>query len=459
MILVITACSSNEERLENNQGKIDENKQTRDMTNLKKDGDVNNQDMQDEPIDLTENLLDLAPADPKNLEEILNYPVGPLAGKDSNEEIEEMIVYVKEKLPPIEEEKDQAYLEQWWRAYSYLFSEDYPDPNNIIRMMNMEQFGNPNIEDERFHFKENMNVLVILDVSGSMANEINGKSMMDIAKDSINDFVSDLPEDVNIGLRVYGHEGKRTGKTKEESCQSTELVYDIQPLNKQEFKKVIEPFEPTGWTPIGLSLEKVKEDFADYPSDRNTNLVYVVSDGAETCGGDPVKAAEDLVDSNIEPIINVIGFNVDIEGQSHLREIAEAGGGVYTNAGNEEQLQETFKQAEEVLKKWDEWKRGASHSVLEQRSQLRVESDEFFSEWSRINWNESNNIRAINSKLLSEKYITKQSYDYNREKVSERSQLYKNIKREWFKKLKEKIDENYEKLLQDINKEYEDGTK
>src|SRR5699024_1190050 len=56
-------------------------------------------------------------------------------------------------------------------------------------------------------------------ISGSMADTIDGKPMMDIAKNSINNFVSDLPDEVNMGLRDYGHEGKATGKTKEESCE------------------------------------------------------------------------------------------------------------------------------------------------------------------------------------------------------------------------------------------------
>src|SRR5699024_2463307 len=52
-------------------------------------------------------------------------------------------------------------------------------------------------------------------------------------------------------------------------------------------------------------------DFKDYPADEYTNLVYVVSDGIETCDGNPVEVAESLSDSEIHPIVNVIGFGVD----------------------------------------------------------------------------------------------------------------------------------------------------
>jgi len=38
------------------------------------------------------------------------------------------------------------------------------------------------------------------------------------------------------------------------------------------------------------------------------NVVYVVSDGIETCGGDPVKAAEELHTSNIKAVVNISGL-------------------------------------------------------------------------------------------------------------------------------------------------------
>lgn len=69
-------------------------------------------------------------------------------------------------------------MDKWWRAYSYVFAKDYPNPDEFIKQMSIDHFGNPGIEDERFQFKDQMNVLVILDVSGSMANSIDGKSMM-----------------------------------------------------------------------------------------------------------------------------------------------------------------------------------------------------------------------------------------------------------------------------------------
>ena len=60
------------------------------------------------------------------------------------------------------------------------------------------------------------------------------------------------------------------------------------------------------------------------------NIIYVVSDGIETCGGDPVKAAQAAAISGYRAIVNIIGFDVDNAGQRALKKVAKAGGGKYT---------------------------------------------------------------------------------------------------------------------------------
>lgn len=204
-LLFTVACTSQKEvdEEDSTEAASKENKTVEKETDKEKDqegpltGEL--EKLSEESVDPLSNLLERAPDEPSSVEEIVNYPTGPLAGKDYKEDMDEMVKVVKQALPAIEDDVSDAYLGKWWRAYRYLFAEDYPD--QIINQMNLDFFGNPGIKDEKFQFKEQMNVLVILDVSGSMANTIDGKSMVDIAKDSIRDFTSDLPEEANIGLR------------------------------------------------------------------------------------------------------------------------------------------------------------------------------------------------------------------------------------------------------------------
>ncbi|KAB8138990.1 hypothetical protein F9U64_02495 [Gracilibacillus oryzae] len=101
--------------------------------------DEEDNDLEEEDIDPLADLLERAPEEPANLEEIIAYPVGPLAGNGARTGIEpvmreeEMAEYVMEVLPLIkEEQQDEAYFDQWWRAFRYLFAEEYPDPRQII---------------------------------------------------------------------------------------------------------------------------------------------------------------------------------------------------------------------------------------------------------------------------------------------------------------------------------------
>src|SRR5690606_24237196 len=184
-----------------------------------------------------------------------------------------------------------------------------------------------------------VNVEILLDASGSMAGRVNGGVKMDLAKDAIRNFVSKLPEGVQVALRVYGHKGSNQQKDKELSCKSTEVVYPLGAYDKATFQKSLNKFRPTGWTPLAAAIEQAKNDLSENTGENVENIIYVVSDGIETCGGDPVKAAKELHESEIQAIVNIIGFDVDNEGQRALKKVAEAGGGKYTTVSSGEDLQ------------------------------------------------------------------------------------------------------------------------
>ena len=134
-----------------------------------------------------------------------------------------------------------------------------------------------------------------------MENKLNGETMMQIAKNEINALIDRMPDNVNIGLRLYS--GKENGAGG--SCTSTKLLNPIG-SNKAEIKASLATVESGGWTPMAESLKQAAKDFAEYNSETNTNFIYLISDGMETCDGDPVQEVKNLSASNIEPIVNVI---------------------------------------------------------------------------------------------------------------------------------------------------------
>jgi len=67
-------------------------------------------------------------------------------------------------------------------------------------------------------------------------------------------------------------------------------------------------------------------------------VVYLISDGEETCGGDPVVEAKALVELGTRTIVNTIGFDADAETRAQLEAISEAGEGQFHPADNAKSL-------------------------------------------------------------------------------------------------------------------------
>ncbi|HEV2129367.1 MAG TPA: VWA domain-containing protein [Thermomicrobiales bacterium] len=185
-----------------------------------------------------------------------------------------------------------------------------------------------------------VNVELVFDSSGSMAQEVApGVTRIEAAKSVLNDVIDAMPEreGVNVGFRVYGHEGSNQEADREESCQSTDLVVPIEGVNKEALREAVARYEPVGWTPITLALQEAAEDFSA-PQENERNAVVLVTDGLETCGGDPCAAAEALAQGDVSVTTYVIGFALAEGEQETLQCIADAGGGLNLGAGSAEEL-------------------------------------------------------------------------------------------------------------------------
>lgn len=187
------------------------------------------------------------------------------------------------------------------------------------------------------------NLLLLMDSSGSMALKISTERKIDIAKRVANSFLQTLGSTVNVGLLLYGHKGSNRTADRPVSCKGIEEVYSLAPLNTQKISTAINLLSPVGWTPIADTLTKARSILSQYPSDQYNNAIILVSDGEETCGGDPLQAVTDLTTTDIQAITSVIGFDVDGNAEAQLRNIAEKGGGTYYTARNSAELEAALK--------------------------------------------------------------------------------------------------------------------
>lgn len=179
-------------------------------------------------------------------------------------------------------------------------------------------------------------MILAIDASGSMAGRVGGETKMEAAKREALNFLSDMPNEINIGLVVYGHKGNNQESGKAESCTASELVHDFD-ASRRNLEDSIRDLSPTGWTPLGGVLAYSAEVISTLEPPKEGDLapvVYLISDGEETCNGDPVAAAAALYEAGVQTTVNTIGFDVDAETAAQLEAIAAAAGGTYYPAND-----------------------------------------------------------------------------------------------------------------------------
>lgn len=203
-------------------------------------------------------------------------------------------------------------------------------------------------EEELNNRPDKVNVAMLIDSSGSMKKEINSEKKMTAAKEAVQSFASELPEDVQASLYVFGHKGSEKEQDKDVSCKSIESVYPLSTYNNDTFTDSMDSFSAKGWTPLAGAIQQATSDLKENSTDETKNFIYIVSDGKETCGGNPVEAAKRATNQGMDVEVHIIGFQVDTEANQQLKEVAEAGGGAYTSVDNPQQLDE------EVMKSWKE---------------------------------------------------------------------------------------------------------
>lgn len=219
-----------------------------------------------------------------------------------------------------------------------------------------------------------LHISILLDASGSMGQKIDGKSKMDSAKDAIKQFSEKLPQNAQISLRVYGNEGTGSDKDKELSCKSTKEIFHGTGKETQHLQTALQQVKPAGWTPIANALHTVKQDIKPETTD---SVVYVVSDGIETCGGNPVQVAKELHQSKVKTVVNIIGFDVDNAGQRMLKEVADSGGGEFASVDNDKSLHDYLEKAyDDLADEWEAWKeKGKAEAEAQKESKKKIAED------------------------------------------------------------------------------------
>ena len=154
---------------------------------------------------------------------------------------------------------------------------------------------------------EKTRILFVLDASGSMnAQWGNAQSRMDVAKDILTRLVDSLRVNpkLELALRVYGHRYSRQSN----NCSDSQLEVPFRINNHNAIISEIKDLTPRGVTPITYSLLQAAGDFP--PNAGYRNILILITDGVESCGGDPCEASISLQKKGVFLRPFIIGLGV-----------------------------------------------------------------------------------------------------------------------------------------------------
>jgi hypothetical protein len=180
-----------------------------------------------------------------------------------------------------------------------------------------------------------VNILFLIDSSQSMHEKISAgteggkkEAKMESAKRVLEETLSRIPNEINLGLRVFGN-GFRGDYS---DCQQSALLVPIGRDNRKAIIEAVRHMTPFGLTPLAYALMQAENDLRYCVGPKT---VILISDGVETCGGDPCAYVDRLTRVvGVKMKIDIVGLGLrkDRAAQEQLNCIAQKSGGKYYDA-------------------------------------------------------------------------------------------------------------------------------
>ncbi len=185
---------------------------------------------------------------------------------------------------------------------------------------------------------EQEKILFIVDFSNSMNEKIGHHTKLEIALSTMQDILQMLPQNVSVGLRVYGH---KTGFTPRQSCSASELISPIAQNNAVNVFRKLKSVDAVGWTPITYSLKQAT--FFDFSDTQGKKRIILISDGGENCDESPCDFVIELMKYREDISIDVIALAVgDRDSNNQLKCVALVTSGKFYNANTAADLKNSL---------------------------------------------------------------------------------------------------------------------
>ena len=169
--------------------------------------------------------------------------------------------------------------------------------------------GNANLQsqEEKEMPEPVTRILFVFDASQSMYGRWQSDMKMLIAQRLLSNLLDSLKsiENLELALRVYGHQKPFPPQ----NCDDTKLEVPFGSNNIARIKHRLKSINPKGTTPIAYALDQSRHDFTDCENCRN--IIILITDGIEECGGDPCEVSLSLQKEGISLKPFVIGIGND----------------------------------------------------------------------------------------------------------------------------------------------------
>lgn len=176
--------------------------------------------------------------------------------------------------------------------------------------------------------------IIVMDGSGSMWGQIDGKTKIEIARETLGTVLGTVPADTELGLIAYGHREKG-------ACSDIEQIVSPGTGNRDAIAAAVNGLNPKGKTPLSASVRMAAEALK-FTEDKAT--VILVTDGLETCEADPCAVATELEQAGVDFTAHVVGFGLTEDEGKQVACLAENTGGKFIQAKDAGELSDALTQ-------------------------------------------------------------------------------------------------------------------
>ncbi len=164
--------------------------------------------------------------------------------------------------------------------------------------------------------------IIVLDASGSMWGQIDGRAKLEIAREALATVLDSLPADTELGMIAYGHRTKG-------DCADIELLVAPAVGTGPAIAQAAMDMQFLGKTPL---TEAVRQAASELRSTEEKATVILITDGIETCNADPCALGAELEASGVDFTAHVVGFGLTEDEGKQVACLADNTGGLYIQA-------------------------------------------------------------------------------------------------------------------------------